>query len=171
MSELFAESSSSNQEKATVNRRLNNLRDQIIVVRFRDLTAIKFARLGSYLRRKVVYKDFAVNLGCMHHGATFHEQLGLIRHSFQQKIEFLSHQRFLFPLADLPLDSHETFAPLLDLSQRELLVQPIRCCAILIGVGECPHPIELGFANESTELFKFFLSLSRKANDERGAQG
>ncbi len=101
---------------------LYNPRHQIIIVRFRDLTAVKLAGLGLRLRRKIVHEDFAVNFGCMHRGAPLHKQIGLFRRPFQQQVELLTHQRFLFLFADLPLDSHQVFSPPLDLPRRKLSI-------------------------------------------------
>ncbi len=62
-------------------------------------------------------------------------------------------------------------AAALDLAGRKFLVQSVGACAVLVGVGEGAHPVELGFADEVAEFFEFFFGLAGEADDERGAQG
>src|ERR1700683_5764082 len=106
-----------------------------------DLTAIKFARLRLSLRRKIVHEDLTVNFGSMHRSAPFHQQISLFRRPLAQQVELLSHERLLFLLADSPLDTHQVFAPPLDLADGKLLVPPLRVRTLLVGVRESSHPI------------------------------
>ena len=74
-------------------------------------------------RFDVVHEDFAVNLGRVHCGAAFEQQVGLSRSPFQQQVELASDQRFLLRAADLLLNRHERFAAALDLARRDFVVK------------------------------------------------
>ncbi len=58
---------------------LQNLRDQIVVVRFGDLAAIKMARLRLAFFRKIIHENFAVDFRRVHRGAAFQQQIGFFR--------------------------------------------------------------------------------------------
>lgn len=54
---------------------LNHLGYQIVVMRFRDLAAIKFSRCQLLMLPEIIDEKFPVNLRSMHLGAAFPEEL------------------------------------------------------------------------------------------------
>src|SRR5579872_5266406 len=96
---------------------LQKFRYQIVIVSFCDLAAIKTARFRSHIGRKIVYKNFAVDLRRVHRSPSLEQQFGLLRCSFQQQIKLAAHERLLFLFADSPLNLHQMLAPALDFSR------------------------------------------------------
>ena len=102
--------------------------------------------------------------------AAFQQQFGFFRLTFEQQIELAADQRFLFLLADLALDDIRCLRRR-SISRGESFFSRAKACsAVLIGVGEGAHPVELGFAHEVAEFFEFFFGFAGEADDERSAQ-
>src|SRR4029077_6795395 len=144
--------------------------DQVVVVGLGDLAAIELARLRLHPFGNVVHEHLAVDFWCVHGSSALKQKIALVRDTFEDEIEFLSHQGLLLPLADLALDSHQLFAAAFNLALRQLLFLGECACAFLVGVAKRAHPVKLRVAHELTEFFKLLFSLSRKTDDERCAQ-
>ncbi len=107
----------------------------------------------------------------MHGGAAFEQEFGFFGLAFEQQIEFVADQGFLLLFADLALDGHQVLAAAFDFARGKLLVKGVGLGAVLVGVGEGAHPVELGLAHEVAEFFEFFFGLAGEADDERRAEG
>src|SRR5260370_28668019 len=134
---------------------------------FGDLAAIKLSRLSRDSIRKLIHEDFAVDFGRVHRRSPFQQQVALVGGAFKQQVKLAPYQRFLFPLADLPLDAHQVLAPALNFPWRNLLVQTVSRGAVLVRVAEGPHPVELCSAYKIAQLFEFLVGFAWKADDKR----
>src|SRR6185312_2141807 len=127
---------------------LEDFRNQIVIVGFRNLAAIEFASFGNQTIRHIGNVKLAINFRRVHCAASFEEQIALFRGTFEDYIEFPASQVFLLSPADLFLDLHHVLAPALDLARRNFFVQRECSGTLLVRIGKSSHPVELGFFHE-----------------------
>src|SRR5260370_23216403 len=119
------EESSLRREKRKLSVPLHELRHQIIVVGLGNLTAVEVPGLRLHLVGKLIHENLAVDLRSVHGGTSFKQQIGFFRSALEQQIDLASHQSLLLLSADLLLDSHQMFAPALDLALPDLILEMI----------------------------------------------
>src|SRR5687768_142119 len=154
---------------AASDTRLYEPRQQIVVMSFGDLAAVERTHHGRVVA-KVVDEQFAIDLGRVHFGAAFPQQISLFRWPFEQHIELPAHQAAFLAPADGLLDLHQLAATALNLTRRDFVARRMGLRTLFVGITEDAQPVEPGGADEVTELLEVSLSLAGKSDDERSAQ-
>src|SRR5690606_25676116 len=86
---------------------------------------------------------------------------------FDQDLQVPTDMPLLPLVRSLPLHSPEPLGTRVLMLRRKVIRQSGSRCALLLGIGEYPQPIELHLLDKAEQVLKVFLRLSGKAHNER----
>ena len=149
--------------------RFDDPAEQIVLQAFGDLGQVESACNGSGFAR-IVDENASVDLGCLRFEPALEQQIRFVGKTFQKNRHRLADRLAELFARDRSLCRHHAVASHFGHLARHLRAQVERRRPLLVRIEKNSQVVEADVLDETHQFVEVVFSLSRKADNERGAQ-